>query len=161
MLNSIKESAKYFHIFADYTINNPNFLGRAISWGVFYGSFYLLVKRIYILAKPKISNLFKPKPEQPKERSVKKENPTESVVKIIKVIKQVICEQCQKKLHEEQTSIHQPDEPNEKEEEPINSAPEPKKSEEPKADEIPKIEIAPLNSNEDDPKKKNSYWPFQ
>lgn len=54
MLQSISENLCLGAQIFEKGLSHPTFLGRAISWGIFYGAIYICVKKIYEYAVPKI-----------------------------------------------------------------------------------------------------------
>ncbi len=59
MLRAVGNYANYGFVFLEKGLAHPSFLGRAVSWGLFYGTLALLVAKITPYAIRKISSLWK------------------------------------------------------------------------------------------------------
>jgi|GEM_PF-5856761 hypothetical protein len=54
MLQSVRGYFSFGVQILEKGLAHPSFLGRAVSWGIFYGALYLCAKKIYQYALPKI-----------------------------------------------------------------------------------------------------------
>lgn len=57
MFNAIGQYSTLAFNFAERGLAHPTFLGRAVSWGIFYGVLYIVVKKVCQIAFPVIKKM--------------------------------------------------------------------------------------------------------
>jgi len=103
MLNPVKEISMNVFTFVDKGLNHPNFFGKFVSWGIFFGSLYLVSTKVHDIGKSKMKTILDNawiKLNLP-FRNVQCNHNVQGNEKIVEIVRQIICKKCQKVIYED------------------------------------------------------------